>query len=129
MDTPVPESAAIVNGVVAPVVGFPVHFRSRTNPEPQAALITKVWGLRMVNLVVFYDYGAVIPHTSVLLRQPGDVYPEASDYCEWIEVDEIGAEAVTPVEKASGLRLVGGCDTAGDPNLGLGTTISGSIHD
>lgn len=80
--------------MIQPTVGRIVWFHDEqtSNPlaritgQPLAAIVTGVWGDRMVNLTVFDANG--IPHakTSVNLVQPEDGGPPTgvSMYCEWM---------------------------------------------
>lgn len=51
---------------------------------PFAAIVTYVWGARMVNLTVFYPDGRVEAPSSVKLLQDGDEVPGYGRYAEWM---------------------------------------------
>lgn len=79
--------------MIKPTVGRVVLFRPSAEqviPEfiwfkdqPCAALVTYVWGDRMVNLAVFDHGGKEHKFTSVPLVQEGDPV-SAYHYCEWM---------------------------------------------
>jgi hypothetical protein len=52
--------------------------------QPLAALVTVVWGDRMVNIAGFDANGIPFNRTSVTLVQEGDVPPEFGRYVEWM---------------------------------------------
>ena len=51
---------------------------------PLPAIVTHVWGDRMVNLTVFDSNGFSHPRTSVTLVQDGDPVSDHGRYCEWM---------------------------------------------
>jgi hypothetical protein len=55
-----------------------------TTAQPAAAIVTYVWGDRMVNLAVFDSNGSHVGRTSVKLLQDGDERPAGGPYCEWM---------------------------------------------
>lgn len=82
--------------IIVPTVGRMIWFYDVTD-QPFAAIVVRVWGDRMVNLTVFNHDGLPIPHTSVVLVQPGDVKPAGSRYCTWMPY-QIGQAARTDAE-------------------------------
>jgi hypothetical protein len=80
--------------MIVPTVGRVVWFRPPTTPilgfahhdplQPCAALVTHVWGDRLVNLVVFDSNGAPFGQTSVQLLQDDDLKPEHGRFCSWM---------------------------------------------
>lgn len=56
----------------------------RHSETPLAAMVTHVWGDRMVNLVVFDSDGYQHRRTSVTLVQDDDPKPSGGRYCEWM---------------------------------------------
>ena len=69
--------------------------------EPMAAHVVKVWGPRMVNLVVFDHNGNNHPLTSVDLVQEGDPVPAPGKaYCEWMPY-QVGQAKKHEAEKAA----------------------------
>lgn len=52
--------------------------------QPCTALVTYVWGDRMVNLVVFDHSGAQHKFTSMPLVQEGDPVSDEYHYCKWM---------------------------------------------
>lgn len=82
--------------MITPTVGRIVWFHDETcldpapiariTGQPSAAIITAVWGDRMVNLAVFDGNGKIHPRTSITLVQPGDACPPpgCAQYCEWM---------------------------------------------
>jgi len=85
--------------MIKPTVGRVVYYRpcfedmlAKTEGEPLAAIITKVWDDRMVNLIVFDQAGTPYGRTSIELIQPNDDLPEDGSYCHWMEY-QIGQAA------------------------------------
>jgi hypothetical protein len=68
---------------------------------PLAAIVTHVYGDRMVNLVVFDSYGAPHSKSSVPLLQDGDERPEHGNYCEWMPYQKGQAAKTEAAEKAA----------------------------
>lgn len=66
-------NASGINGFTQPDAG-----------QPCAAIVTRVWGDRMVNLVVFDADGKSYPFTLVELLQEGDSVPEYGSYATWM---------------------------------------------
>jgi hypothetical protein len=60
--------------------GFVYHDRTK----PCAAMVTHVWGDRMVNLVVFDCNGTPFGETSVNLLQDDDLSLEGGRFCTWM---------------------------------------------
>lgn len=52
--------------------------------DPMAAMVVRVWGERLVNLVVHDPDGNSHGRTSVALVQPGDEKPDGRNYCTWM---------------------------------------------
>lgn len=77
--------------MIQPTIGRVVWFYpAATDPlhkpgydEPRAAIVTRVWSDRMVNLVVFDPDGNAHARTSVYLIQPDDP-PTAANHCRWM---------------------------------------------
>lgn len=70
----------------------------------KAAIVTRVWNDRMVNLCVFDDTGAT-PKTSVPLVQPEDEKP-AGEYCAWMPYQVVKASGSESGEKAAGSQTI-----------------------
>lgn len=75
--------------MIKPTVGRVVWFYpagSKPTDPPLAAIVTAVWGDRMVNLAVFERNGVPMSHppTSVTLVQEGDPIPTGLFYCTWM---------------------------------------------
>lgn len=77
--------------MITPTVGRVVWFHPGIgekllafSDQPLAAMVTYVWGDRMVNLVVFDSNGVPAGRTSVKLRQEGDEPCVGEMYCEWM---------------------------------------------
>src|SRR4051812_2510400 len=82
--------------MIKPTVGRIVWFHdeqcqspaplARITGQPLAAIVTGVWGDRMVNLAVFDANGASHSRTSVTLVQDGAAAPPLGCvmYCEWM---------------------------------------------
>lgn len=71
--------------MIKPTNGRIVWFTDPTGPtlKQLAAIVTRVWGDRMVNLCVFDQNGIPFPRTSVPLLQNDD-QPGDTPYCEWM---------------------------------------------
>jgi hypothetical protein len=77
------------------------HFVEHDASEPMDAHVVKVWGPRMVNLVVFDHDGNMHPLTSVDLVQEGDANPvPGRAYCEWMPY-QVGQAKKHEAEKAA----------------------------
>lgn len=59
-------------------------FAAPAEGEPLAAIVTRVWNDRGVNLAVFDANGVTHPRTSVPLVQEGDDVPEHGPYATWM---------------------------------------------
>ena len=78
--------------IIAPTVGRVVWYTPvagapegvNHTDQPFAALVTYVWGDRMVNLAVFDHNGVAQSRTSVPLVQEGDELPNGSPFCRWM---------------------------------------------
>lgn len=75
--------------LIVPTIGRIVWFRSNfggdDNRRPCAAIVTDVYGDRLVSLCVFNHFGRPSSETSVILVQPGEDIPENNaSYCEWM---------------------------------------------
>jgi hypothetical protein len=66
--------------------------------QPLAALVTYVWGDRMINLVAFTPNGAPHGITSVTLVQDGDATP-IERYAEWMPYQKGQAAKTEALEK------------------------------
>lgn len=95
--------------MIKPTVGRVVWFRAKLldNSHPkespeQAAIVTRVWNDRMVNLAVFGHNGEVVPMTSVDLVQDGDEAPFERSYCEWMPYQKGQAAKTEALEKQIG---------------------------
>lgn len=69
--------------MIKPTVGRVVWYYSAQDAEPHAAMITKVWGDRCVNLAIFNESGTPYSNTSVTLLQDGDAIP-AHCHATWM---------------------------------------------
>ena len=76
--------------MIKPSIGRVVWFQPAKNPDqpfrdqPHAALVTHVWGERMVNLACFNEAGTPYSSTSVTLLQDDDERPETGYFAEWM---------------------------------------------
>ena len=62
-----------------------VHSDTRYDKsQPLAAIVTYVWGDRMINLTVFDQGGTPLSCTSVTLLQDNDPRLEAGYYAQWM---------------------------------------------
>lgn len=92
--------------MIKPTVGRVVWFcplpgdsiRHDGSTQPLAAIITHVWGDRMVNLAVFGSDGRSAGYTSVELHQPGDERL-LGRYAEWMPY-QLGQAARTEAAEA-----------------------------
>jgi len=71
-----------------------------------AAIVTKVWNERMVNLTVFDANGNSLPRTSVPLIQEGDIKPDGCCYCEWMPYQKGQAARAEALEKELAAKWV-----------------------
>lgn len=86
--------------IITPTVGRIVWFYVRLDADPEAAIITRVWSARLVNLCVFArEDGPPRPVSSIPLVQDGDNRPEWSR-CEWMPYQK-GQAAKTEVAEAA----------------------------
>ena len=69
--------------MIKPTVGRVVWYYSAQGAEPHAAMITKVWGARCVNLAIFSESGTAYNNTSVTLLQDDDQVP-AHSHATWM---------------------------------------------
>lgn len=75
--------------IIEPTVGRVVWIRKRPEQlqnqtdQPEAALVTYVWGDRLVNVAGFDANGTPFALTSLTLRQPGDEDPHTT-HAEWM---------------------------------------------
>jgi hypothetical protein len=96
--------------LIKPTVGRIVWFYPSRNendikPEPQAAIVTRVWGDNCVNLTVFSPGGTPLAESSVRLVQDGDP-PELNRHCEWMpyqkgqaaKTEALGKQAEQPTK-------------------------------
>jgi hypothetical protein len=65
---------------IPPAPGFVHHDRTK----PCAAMVTHVWGDRLVNLVVFDSNGTPSGQTSVVLLQDDDLKSAFGRFCSWM---------------------------------------------
>lgn len=70
--------------MIQPIVGRIVWFSAIDIEGHRAAIVTKVWNDRMVNLCVFSADGTNAGVTSVKLLQDDDKPDGASVWCEWV---------------------------------------------
>ena len=76
--------------MIIPTVGRIVHFTPggfdniAKSEQPLAAIVTYVWGERMVNLTVFDTNGSPHSRTSVSLLQDDDMPTDGNAYCAWM---------------------------------------------
>jgi hypothetical protein len=66
---------------------------------PLAAIVSHVWGDRMVNLAVFDSNGKSHSRTSVMLLQDDDAKPEGGYFCSWMPY-QVGQAAKTAEAEA-----------------------------
>jgi hypothetical protein len=75
--------------MIEPTIGRIVWYRGTVhdlipkNDQPLAAIVTYVWGPRLVNLAVFDPNGMSFSRTSVEFLQDGDAQPRGN-FCEWM---------------------------------------------
>jgi hypothetical protein len=69
--------------MIQPTVGRLVLYFSKRGAEPHAAIITKVWGTRCINLAIFNEAGTPYNNTSVTLLQDDDEVPEYG-HAQWM---------------------------------------------
>lgn len=74
--------------MIRPTIGRVVWYRrpgGKPDDQPEAAMVTYVWGDRSVNLIVHDRNGQSRPATSVPLVQEGDEKPPTGiGYAEWM---------------------------------------------
>ncbi len=75
--------------------------RQHDKTVPLAAIITHIWGDRMVNLVVFDSDGTTHARTSVTLLQDDDPKPEEGRFCAWMPYQKGQAAKTEALEKAA----------------------------
>lgn len=84
--------------MIEPTIGRVVWFHRAFVPDkteqPLAAIVCFVHGDRCVNLAVFDENGGHEAHTSVTLRQEGDVAP-SGEFCEWMPYQILAATPFT----------------------------------
>jgi hypothetical protein len=68
--------------------------------QPLAAIVTHVWGERMINLCAFDSNGQPLAFTSVPLVQDGDPKPEGF-FAEWMPYQKGQAAKAEEAEKAA----------------------------
>lgn len=78
--------------------GFIHHDRT----QPLAAIVTHVWGPRMVNLAVFDSDGNRHSRTSVTLLQDDDLKPEFGYFASWMPYQKGQAAKTEQLEKVAG---------------------------
>jgi hypothetical protein len=69
--------------MIKPTVGRIVWFYPVRDSAEQAAIITKVWNDRVVNLSVWNEDGSTFPAPSIMLVQEGEERPY-HQYCAWM---------------------------------------------
>lgn len=106
--------------IIKPTVGRVVLFtpaKGDTNVAmdggPCAALVTKVWNDRMVNLAVFDANGQHFAKTSVTLVQEGDRKPDGY-FAEWMEYQKGQAQKAEQLERQLAGAGAGTCAGAGN---------------
>lgn len=88
--------------MITPTVGRVVHYwRANEKPErnvledPCAAIITRVFGPQMINVVVFSPEGVPTGRTSIWLKQEGgEPIDEQAEHCTWMPY-QVGQAAKT----------------------------------
>lgn len=70
---------------------------------PLSAMVTHVWGDRLVNLVVFDSYGFSFSRTSVPMLQDDDAKPEGGFFCAWMEYQKGQAAKTEALEAKAAL--------------------------
>lgn len=85
--------------MIKPTVGRVVWFHTEFVPhqveQPMAAIVVKVHDDRLVNLVVFDEFGSPLGRQNVTLRQEGDVAPSGI-FCEWMPYQKAVAAGAPP---------------------------------
>ena len=79
---------------------YDTTIRQHDKAKPLAALVTHVWGDRMVNLAVFDSDGVSHSRTSINLLQDDDAPMEGS-YCEWMAFQKGQAAKTEALEAAA----------------------------
>lgn len=93
--------------MIKPTIGRVVWFQPAKNPEqplreqPFAALVTHVWGDRMVNLACFNEAGTPFSATSVPLLQDDDEKPAHGYFAEWMPYQKGQAARAEAIEAKS----------------------------
>lgn len=90
--------------MIKPTIGRVVWYHplnSNRAADVHAALITKVWNNRCVNLAVFDEAGVPYSRTSVYLLQAGDPVPTHA-YAEWMPYQLGQAAKTEALEKQVG---------------------------
>lgn len=89
--------------MIKPTIGRVMWYwpvKEQRQEQPQACLVTWVWGDNMVNLVVFDSVGVPHSRTSVPIVQDGSPYTAGdSPYVEWMPY-QIGQAKKHEEEKA-----------------------------
>lgn len=103
--------------MIEPTVGRIVHFTPSTATsgvpkydQPLAAIVTYVWGPRMVNLTAFDANGGTFSATSVTLLQDGDEPNPYGHYAQWMPYQKGQAAKTESVD--SRLAALGIADNA-----------------
>src|SRR5579885_1551326 len=85
--------------MIRPTVGRIVWFYVRGDAEEQAAIVTKVWNERLINVTVFSPSGAVEGYGSIRLLQDEDPVPAAEAHCRWMPYQTSVAQRTEALEK------------------------------
>lgn len=102
--------------MIPPTVGRVVLVRNRPyslDPTiPEAALVTKVWSDRLINVGGFNANGTAFGETSVKLLQDDDAAPE-STYAEWMPYQK--GQAIKHEERERSALELGAAARAAGP--------------
>lgn len=91
--------------MITPTVGRIVHFFVIRGADAQAAIVTRVWTDRLVDLNVFGDAGCV-SIVSVRLHQPEDQHEQDRVWCEWMPYQVKKSTGSESGEAAAGTELI-----------------------
>ena len=92
--------------MIVPTVGRIVwFFHDDDSGIERAAIITRVYGDRMINVCVFDDSGAT-PYSSVPLVQPEDDNLVGESHCSWMPYQTKKASGSESGEKGAGSQAI-----------------------
>jgi hypothetical protein len=90
--------------MITPTVGRIVHVYQRPgslDPDaPEAAIVTRVWNDRLINVAGWDANGAPFSFTSLPLEQPGDTHAQNCAHAEWMAYQKGQAAKTEALEAA-----------------------------